>query len=139
MEMQSSITIRQMRKEDLTFAAECTKAEGWVSENRDMLDSFFLNDPEGCLVAEEDGRQVGICIATNYISYGFIGELIVRPDVRGVGIGTALLNKAVEFLKIKAGLDNPACRPRPGAVRLPAPGSRRPRRQRARRLRSGSS
>lgn len=101
MEMQSSITIRQMRKEDLTFAAECTKAEGWVSENRDMLDSFFLNDPEGCLVAEEDGRQVGICIATNYISYGFIGELIVRPDVRGVGIGTALLNKAVEFLKIK--------------------------------------
>ena len=94
-----ALNIRPMGMEDLAFAAECTRAEGWVSENLDMLESFFLRDSESCLVAEEDGKQAGICIATDYGRYGFIGELIVRPEVRGRGIGAALLNEGVELLR----------------------------------------
>ena len=89
------MNIRQMGMEDLCFAAECTSAEGWVSENIDVLESFYLNDPQGCLVAEENGRQLGICIATSYGTCGFIGEVIVRPEARGKGIGAALLNRGV--------------------------------------------
>lgn len=96
-----SITIREMRTEDLAFAAECTAAEGWVSENRDMLDIFFLNDPQGCLLAEENGQRVGICIATHYGNSGFIGELIVVSAGRGRGIGASLLNQGVSFLQTR--------------------------------------
>jgi GNAT superfamily N-acetyltransferase len=88
-----------MRKENLVFAAECTAAEGWVSENQTTLEGFYLNDPEGCLLAEENKQPVGICIATFYGVCGFIGELIVIPEARGRGVGTALLNHAMLSLK----------------------------------------
>jgi predicted N-acetyltransferase YhbS len=101
MERYKSMEIRPMHKEDLRFAAECTQAEGWVSENIDVLESFFLNDPQGCLVAEENGKRLGICIATDYGQCGFIGELIVRPEARGRGIGAALLNQGVGILETR--------------------------------------
>jgi GNAT superfamily N-acetyltransferase len=95
----SSILIREMRKEELTFAAECTAAEGWVSENRATLEGFFLKDPKGCLLAEEKGQPVGMCIATFYVKSGFIGELIVRPEARGRGVGAELLRYGMRVLK----------------------------------------
>jgi GNAT superfamily N-acetyltransferase len=97
----ASITIREMHKEDLVFAAECTAQEGWVSENLATLEGFFLHDPQGCLLAEENDQPIGICIATDYGSSGFIGELIVRPDARGRGVGAALLKQAVGLLKAR--------------------------------------
>jgi ribosomal protein S18 acetylase RimI-like enzyme len=93
-----------MNKDDLQFAAQCTSAEGWVSEDQKTLEGFFLNDPEGCLLAEANGQPVGICFATCYGASGFIGELIVIPDVRGKGVGAALLNHGVQGL-IKRGVE----------------------------------
>ena len=95
----SSINIRRMREEDLSFAAECTAAEGWVSENQTTLQGFFLNDPGGCLLAQENGHPIGICVTTSYGAGGFIGELIVRPEARGRGVGAALLNYGRVTLK----------------------------------------
>ena len=97
--MLNNLIIRSMLAEDLAFASERTAAEGWVSENRATLDGFFFHEPEGCLVAELDGRRVGIGVATSYGHSGFIGELIVRPEARGQGIGSALLNHAVTYLQ----------------------------------------
>jgi GNAT superfamily N-acetyltransferase len=98
-EQLSGLTIREMQKEELAFAAECTAAEGWVSENQSTLEGFYLYDPSGCLLAVENGKPVGICIATCYGVNGFIGELIVRPEARGRGVGAALLNHGVDILK----------------------------------------
>jgi len=94
-----ALTIRVMREEDLTFAAECTAAEGWESENQTTLEGFYLSDPESCLLAEENGQSVGICVATCYGASGFIGELIVSPEARGRGVGAALLNHGVWVLR----------------------------------------
>jgi ribosomal protein S18 acetylase RimI-like enzyme len=98
-ELLPAIQIRHMRKEELTFAAECTMAEGWVSENLTTLEGFYLHDPQGCWLAEGEGHPIGICIATSYGTSGFIGELIVHPSARGRGVGAALLNHAVGELK----------------------------------------
>ncbi len=93
------LVIREMKEVDLTFAAECTAAEGWVSENLISLEGFYLHDPKGCLIAEDNGRPVGICVATDYGKSGFIGELIVRPEARGKRVGARLLNHGVQVLR----------------------------------------
>jgi len=91
--------IRRMRSSDLPFAAACTAVEGWPSEDEAALETFFLREPAGCLIAEGGGRPLGMCMATDYGASGFIGELIVRPEVRGRGLGSALLNRAVRHLR----------------------------------------
>lgn len=93
------LTIRPMERSDLSFAAECTEAEGWVSENLAILEGFYLHNPVGCLIAELEGKKVGIGVATSYGHCGFIGELIVKPEARGKGIGAALLNRAAAYLQ----------------------------------------
>jgi GNAT superfamily N-acetyltransferase len=93
------LTIRGMKADELAFAADCTAAEGWVSENQATLEGFYRYNPAGCLIAEENNKPVGICVATHYGRSGFIGELIVRPEGRGRGIGAALLNHGVSLLK----------------------------------------
>jgi ribosomal protein S18 acetylase RimI-like enzyme len=97
----TNLIIREMCAGDLVFAAECTAAEGWLSEDYTTLQGFYKNDPSGCFISEEDGHPVGICIATDYAHSGFIGELIVRPQSRQRGVGEALLNHAVQALKAR--------------------------------------
>ncbi len=97
--MLSGLAIRSMQAGDLDFAAACTAAEEWVSEDRTVLDGFLQHDPGGCLIAELEGEPVGLCIATPYGASAFIGELIVRPQARRLGIGAALLNHAVDYLQ----------------------------------------
>ncbi len=98
------IHIRSMQAADLDFAAQCTAAEGWMSENRTSLDGFYQHDPAGCLLAEVNGKPAGICFATCYGKSGFIGELIVHPEARGKGLGASLLNHAVSYLR-RAGVE----------------------------------
>ena len=93
------LTIRPMAWSDLPFAAACTQAEGWLSEDLTTLQGFWLANPSGCLVAEVNGALAGICIATHYGESGFIGELIVRPEQRGLGLGATLLNEAVRWIQ----------------------------------------
>jgi len=95
------MTIRTMRDTDLDFAAESAALENWPSETREAFASFLGHDPAGCFLAEIDGRPAGICVATAYTGSGFIGELIVRKDVRGQGIGPRLLERAIAYLKTR--------------------------------------
>ena len=62
---------------------------------------FFYTIHKGVYWLKKMTRPIGICIATDYGSSGFIGELIVRPDARGRGVGAALLNHAVRILKTR--------------------------------------
>lgn len=90
--------IRTMAADDLEFAASCTAAEGWASEIRQEFEGYYAHDAEGCLLAVEAGRPVGICVATGYGECGFVGELIVVGEMRGRGVGRQLLDRALAHL-----------------------------------------
>ena len=95
------MNIRLMQASDLDFAAECTAREGWASETRQEFEAFLAYDPGGCFVAEVHERHVGICIATAYGEFGFVGELIVVEAMRGQRIGRTLMEQAVEYLQTR--------------------------------------
>jgi len=88
-----------MQPSDLDFAASCTAAEGWRSETRPVFEGYLAYDPAGCLVAEMSGERVGVCVATSYGPYGFVGELIVLKEWRERGIGRRLLEHAIGYLR----------------------------------------
>ena len=90
--------IRLMEPADLDFAAACIRAEGWLGEARPAIADFLAYDPQGCFIAEVDRQRAGLCVATGYQQHGFIGELIVVPEQRGRGLGTALFTRAVAYL-----------------------------------------
>lgn len=104
--------VRPFRPDDLAFAAECAAGEGWTTETLEVFEAFFAHDPAGCLVAEEAGSPAGICIATAYGLFGFVGELIVRRAARGRNVGPRLLGAAIEHLRkrgvLSIGLDGVA-------------------------------
>ncbi|MDH4195903.1 MAG: GNAT family N-acetyltransferase [Candidatus Aminicenantes bacterium] len=93
------MTIRAMRAEDLDFAAERTVEVNWPGETREVFENFLLRDPAGCFIAESEGCRIGLCVATAYERSGFIGELIVRKETRGRGVGPRLMAEAIAYLR----------------------------------------
>ena len=89
---------RTMSATDLPFAASCAADEGWSDETLEEFEGFHSHDPDGCFVLEEGGCRIGIGIATSYGEYGFIGEIIIRPDYRIYGLGRQLMDHAVSYL-----------------------------------------
>lgn len=90
--------IRLMKPDEIHFAAFCTDQVGWGGETLEDFNMFYEHNAQGCLVAEEDGSPVGICVASPYGFHGFVGELIVLAANRGQGLGRALLDRAVLYL-----------------------------------------
>jgi ribosomal protein S18 acetylase RimI-like enzyme len=91
--------IRPMTPADLSYAASLTQAEGWLSETIEEFDGFHARDPQGCLVAERDGRRVAIGVATGYGDTGFLGQIVVAPEARGQGLGAAMVAALLERLR----------------------------------------
>ena len=92
------VRIREMTAQDLDFAAALAHVAGWASESREVFEAFLENDPRGCFLAEAGGEKAGICVATQFVKNGFIGELIVSRDMRVLGIGPILFRKSLDHL-----------------------------------------
>lgn len=93
----TSLEIRSMTEGDLPTAAAETLREGWAADRREIALSLD-HDPAGAVVAEVDGRWAGMACATAYVSNGWVGNLIVRPERRRQGVATALLRHSLERL-----------------------------------------
>jgi GNAT superfamily N-acetyltransferase len=93
------ITFRLLDGDDLAQADELRRLAGWNQTIGDWRDYLQLA-PDGCFMAEVDGQLAGtvttICYGT---SLAWIGMVLVHPDRRRMGLGTALLIHAIEHLK----------------------------------------
>jgi len=77
----------------LTLAEE----EGWICDRWEC--EFLLRSfPQGCFVRREDGNTRGYITSIRYGRSGWIGNLLVHPDVRRRGAGRELMERAVSAL-----------------------------------------
>lgn len=97
--MNSAMTLRNLAAEDLAFADELRSIVGWNQTINDWRMLLELQ-PTGCFLAEWEGKPVGTVTTTTYSNeLAWIGMMLVHPTYRGRGIGKALMNTAIEFLK----------------------------------------
>ncbi|WP_459956861.1 GNAT family N-acetyltransferase [Nocardia sp. IFM 10818] len=75
---------------------EWAAAEGWNPGERDAT-AFFAQDPEGFFLGYVDGAPVSAISVVNYGSdYAFLGFYLVRPDLRGLGLGMVTWQAGLE-------------------------------------------
>ncbi len=93
-----SSRLRQMTARDLPAGMRLKEIAGW-NQTRGDWERFLLASPQGCFVAEADGEVVGTAATISYEGrFAWIGMVLVDPARRGQGIGTKLLEKAIEYL-----------------------------------------
>jgi hypothetical protein len=66
-------------------------------EGMDHVNTRWIADPKAAFAAEVDGKLVGSNFATRWGSFGFFGPLTVDPDFWDKGVGTKLLEPAMQL------------------------------------------
>lgn len=92
------LIVRTMTREEAAMAVDWAAEEGW---NPGLNDAgiFYDTDPDGFLLAERECRAVGCISAVAYDEhFGFMGFYIVRPKLRGQGIGGRLAQAGLKRL-----------------------------------------
>lgn len=90
--------IRTMGEADLAFADSLRDLVGWNQAPADWRRLLAL-EPEGCFVAEWEGRPAGTATTTRHgEGLAWIGMVLVHPDRRRHGIGRALLHRCIAHL-----------------------------------------
>jgi len=93
--MGERFTIRPMRAEDITLAADWAAAQGWNPGLNDAV-CFATVDSQGFLIGELDGKPAATISCVNYDDhFSFLGFYIVRPDLRGRGLGLKIWQAAI--------------------------------------------
>jgi GNAT superfamily N-acetyltransferase len=93
--VESVLRIRAMEPADLNTMADWAAAEGW---NPGLADTscFAVIDPAGFLIGEFEGKPAATISNLNYgDGFSFLGFYIVRPDLRGRGLGFEIWKAAL--------------------------------------------
>lgn len=99
--MNSSAAIRRMTSADIPLGMELKALAGWNQTERDWL-RFLRFCPDGCFVAEVDGQGCGTAVTTVWENkVGWISMILVHPEFRRRGVGTALMNACMDSLHAK--------------------------------------
>ena len=70
-----------------------------TDDSREGIGRFLDRNPETCFGAFENCSLIGVILAGNDGRRGFIYHTAVSPDCRKRGVGTALVNAALDALK----------------------------------------
>lgn len=90
--------LRTMTMVDIAAGLGLSKTAGWNQTAADW-ERFLSASPEGCFVAELDGKVCGTVTTISYENrFAWVGMVLVDPQHRGKGIGTQLLEAAIEHL-----------------------------------------
>lgn len=90
-------SIRTLKAKDIDSVYKIYAVEQWNDRKND-IQRMFSYEPEGCFVAEIDGKIAGHIFSVRYGKFGWIGLLIVKAEHRRKGIGTSLTKKTMDYL-----------------------------------------
>lgn len=94
-------TIRPARPADVEGLQELDREafQATLRREREYFEFWMRTDPEGALVAEEDGVLVGLNMNHARGNYGWFGPLAVKPHRQGQGLGRQLLEAGLAYLE----------------------------------------
>lgn len=94
-----TLRIRPMTSADIPHGMRFKAAAGWNQTEADW-ERFLSLEPEGCFVAERGGEVVGTATTCRFgQACGWIAMILVPPERRRQGIGSALFKHAVAYLE----------------------------------------
>ena len=92
------MNLRLLNRSDIAAGMVLKDFAGWNQTLADW-ERFLRASPTGCFAAEVDGKVVGTSTTIVYEGrFAWIGMVLVDPEYRSRGIGTRLLERAVEHL-----------------------------------------
>jgi ribosomal protein S18 acetylase RimI-like enzyme len=100
------IAITPMSRQEVDVAVDWARQEGWNPGIHDA-ECFYSTDMTGFYATRLKGEIVGTISIVKYPQdFAFVGFIIVRPDLRGKGIGTLMYHFMQDSSKgFTAGLD----------------------------------
>ncbi|MSR65646.1 MAG: GNAT family N-acetyltransferase [Verrucomicrobiae bacterium] len=97
----SALRLRNLTAADIPFATRLKSIAGWNQMEADWR-RFIELEPDVCFVAEYEGRPAGTVTAIRFEErFGWIGMMLVDPDRRRLGIASALLQHAMDYLTVR--------------------------------------
>jgi GNAT superfamily N-acetyltransferase len=91
-------SLREMTGADLKAASGLSTLAGWNQTMADWQRLLSL-EPHGCFVACIGDEVRGTVTTTSYRKrFGWIGMVLVHPEVRRCGMGSALLQRGINYL-----------------------------------------
>jgi GNAT superfamily N-acetyltransferase len=91
--------LRIMTESDIPAGMRLKEAAGWNQTEEDWR-RFLRASERGCMVAEVDGQVRGTVATIIYDHrFAWVGMVLVDPEYRGKGLGTNLLEAAIEYLE----------------------------------------
>lgn len=70
-----------------------------LDDSRQGIEKYLRRNPETCFVAEKDNMIIGVILCGNDGRRGYIHHTAVSVSERKNGVGTALVNAAINTLK----------------------------------------
>ena len=70
-----------------------------IDDSKTGIEKYLLRNPNTCFVAEADSEIIGVILSGHDGRRGLIYHLAVRVSVREQGVGSALLECALEALR----------------------------------------
>ena len=94
----AAMRLRIMTMADIPAGMRLKEIAGWNQTAADWK-RFLEASPKGCFAAEEDGRICGTATTISFENrFAWVGMVLVDPEYRSRGIGTRLLEGAIEHL-----------------------------------------
>jgi ribosomal protein S18 acetylase RimI-like enzyme len=91
------VVFRPMEERDIPFALESATREGWHSSAASFR-VHLMHDSDGCFIASYGERPVALMTSTCFPRTGWVGNLIVDPEMRRQGLGTRFMKYALGHL-----------------------------------------
>jgi len=94
------LQVKPMRARDFPFATELANTMHWNMATEDFEFMTSL-EPDGCFVALQNSRPIGLATSISFGKVGWFGNLVVKEKYRNKGVGSFLVKHAVNYLQSK--------------------------------------